>query len=90
MKKLIICKMLAKITNSGKIGYKRVNHKLTNLKGIVSAYNNALFLWHDATGNLMGILAMHVDDFVISGNDLFQNLKKYSKLECMKVEHLNF
>ena len=30
------------------------------------------FLWHDATGNLMGILAMHVDDFIFDGNDTFQ------------------
>ena len=52
--------------------YKRVNHELTNLKGIVSAYDNALFLWHDATGNLMGILTMHKVDFVFYENDLFQ------------------
>ena len=51
-------------------GYKRVNPELTNLKGIVSAFDNALFLWHDATGNLMGILALHLD--VFCGNDLFQ------------------
>ena len=68
---------------------------LSNLKGIVSAYDNALFLWFDATGNLMGILAKHVDDFVFVGNDLFKKnvmaeWKKYSKLECIKVEHLNF
>ena len=50
---------------------KRVNHELTNLKGIVNAYDNTAFLWHDATGNLMGILAMHIDDFVFCGNDLF-------------------
>ena len=42
--------------------------ELTNLKGIVSAYDNALLLWHDATGNLMGILAMHIDDFVFCRN----------------------
>ena len=75
--------------------YKRVNHSLTNLKGIVSAYNYVLFLWHDATGNLMGIQAMHLDDFVFCGNYLFQKnviaeLKKYLKLECMKVERSNF
>ena len=53
--------------------YKRVNHGLTKLKGIVSAYNNnALFLWYDATGNLMEVLAMHVDDFVFGGNDFFK------------------
>ena len=43
----------------------------------------------------MRILAMHVDDFIFGGNDLFQEyviagLKKYSKLERMKAEHLNF
>ena len=43
----------------------------------------------------MGILALHVDDFVFCGNYLFQEneiagLKKYSKLERMKVEHLYF
>ena len=38
----------------------------------MSAYDNALFLWHDATGKLMGILAMHVDDFIFCGNDSFQ------------------
>ena len=32
--------------------YKRVYHELTNLMGIVSAYDNALFLWHDTTGVL--------------------------------------
>ena len=51
----------------------------------MSAYDNPLFLWHDATGNLMGVLAMH-------GKDLFQKnviaeLKKIFK--HMKVEHLN-
>ena len=44
----------------------------TNLKGIVSTYDNALFLWHDATSNLMSILAMSVDDFIFCGNNTFQ------------------
>ena len=34
------------------------------LKEIVCAYDNSLFLRHDATGKLMGILAMNVGDFV--------------------------
>ena len=33
-----------------------------------------MFLCHDATGNLKGFLAMHVEDFIFCGNDLF---KKY-------------
>ena len=53
-----------------------------------------MFLCHDATGNLMGFLAMHIDDFIFCGNDLFpknmiSELKKYSKLEHMKMEHLH-
>ena len=77
--------------------YKRVNHELTNLKGIVNTYDNALFLWYDATDNLTGILAMYIEDFLFCGNDLFQKnviaklkKKKYSKLEHMKVENFNF
>ena len=75
--------------------YKRDNHELTNLKGIVSAYNNALFLWHDTTGNLMGILAMHEDDFVFCGNDLFQknvisDLKKIFNVGIHESETFKF
>ena len=33
------------------------------LKEIVTAYDNTQFLWYDATGNLMCILAMHENDF---------------------------
>ena len=51
---------------------KSVNHELTNLKKIMSAYDNALFLLHDATGNLMGILAMYIDNIIFYGNDTFQ------------------
>ena len=51
------------MNNAPRSWYKRVYHELTNLNGIVSAYDNALFLRHDATGNLMGILSMYIDDF---------------------------
>ena len=38
----------------------------------MNAYDIALFLWHGVTGNLMGILAKHIDDFVFCENDLLQ------------------
>ena len=38
----------------------------------MTTYDNALFLWHDIISNLMGILAMHLDDFMFCGNDTFQ------------------
>ena len=61
----------------------------------MSAYDNALFLWHDATGNLLGIRAMQVDDFIICGNNIFQRnviseFKKFSKLKYIKIEPSNF
>ena len=59
---------------------KKVNQELTNLKGIGSTYDNALFLLDDTTGNLMDILVMHVDDFILCGNDLFQK-KVIAKLK---------
>ena len=52
--------------------YKTVNHELTNLKEIASAYDNALFLLHDAIANLKGILVIHTDNFQFCGNDAFQ------------------
>ena len=44
--------------------YDRVVQELKNLNGKVSTYANAMFLWHDADGELEGILVSHVDDFV--------------------------
>ena len=44
----------------------------TNQKGIVSDYDNVLFLWHGAAGTLIGILAMHINDFIFCENDTFQ------------------
>ena len=65
--------------------YKRTSHDSTNIKGISNAFDNALFLWQDATGNLMSILEMHVDDFIFCRNGAFQRnvisgLKRISKV----------
>lgn len=50
----------------------KISRALLKLKGKVSAYDNALYMWHDEKGKLYGILAMHVDDFELSGNSRFQ------------------
>ena len=47
--------------------YERVLSELKKLKGIVSKYDNALFLWYNEEGVIDGILAVHVDDFVYCG-----------------------
>ena len=54
----------------------------------MSAYDNARFLWNDSTGNLMSILAMHVD--FIFGGMWSQEKKNIPKLEHMKMEPSNF
>ena len=52
--------------------YNRVKELLLQLGGTISVYDNALFLWHDGRGALMGIMVSHVDDFAFCGNDAFQ------------------
>ena len=48
--------------------YKRLEKELTaKLQGIRSKYDKALFFWHDKDNNLRGVMALHVDDFILSG-----------------------
>ena len=56
---------------------------------------SAYVFWHDATGNLMSILTMHVDDFIFYGNDTFQRnviseLKKIFKVGTHENETFKF
>ena len=55
--------------------YKRVKEVLLELGGVVSAYDNALYLWFDNhDGNhLMGVLVSHVDDFAFCGSEKFHD-----------------
>ena len=69
--------------------------QLNNLKGIVSAYDHALFLWYDATGNLIGLLAMHVDYILFWENYTFQRnviseLKRMFKVGTHENETFKF
>ena len=64
--------------------YKRIDSELKTL-GVVSQFDNALFLWHDDEGVLEGILAIHVDDFVYCGTsswlkDVIKNIPRHSKI----------
>ena len=43
-----------------------------SLVATISAYDNALFLWHDDNEKLFGMLVNHVDDFVFCRNARFQ------------------
>ena len=47
--------------------YNKVVGELLHLGGKKSSFDNTMFMWHDNTGQLKGILVMHVDDFVYCG-----------------------
>ena len=44
---------------------------MIKLGAIVSSFDNALFIWRDTSGRLIGVLASHVDDFVFAGTEWF-------------------
>ena len=46
---------------------------------------SAYVFWHDATGNLMSILTMQVDDFIFYGNDTFQRNVIFELKKIFKV-----
>ena len=52
--------------------YERVKEVLLSLGATISAYDNALFLWHDDNGEHFGMLVSHVNDFAFCGNARFQ------------------
>jgi hypothetical protein len=69
--------------------YIKVKKALMQLGGTQSAYDSALFIWHNGDGTVRGIIASHVDDFIYTGNKSFQsevieNLKVWFKIgqEC--------
>lgn len=67
--------------------YEKVRQVLTDLGACVSVYDNALFLWHDDKGKLIGLLAAHVDDFAFCGDKKFQEIIKALKATFKIKEH---
>ena len=51
--------------------YKKVNTSLIELGGKRCAYDDALFIWHNENGQLIGVIASHVDDFLFTGDKTF-------------------
>ena len=52
--------------------YEKVREVMIDLGAKVSSYDEAMFCWHDQSGDLVGVLISHVDDFVFCGNNAFQ------------------
>lgn len=53
--------------------YNRVSNVLLKLGATISKLDRAIFLWHKDS-KLIGIMAIHVDDFLWSGNESFKNI----------------
>ena len=75
--------------------YEKVYKVLNELKGVRSIYDNALFMWHDDNMNLIGVLVMHVDDFELTGNGIFEKnvvsvLKKRLKVGSHETKTFKF
>ena len=39
--------------------------------GKISKFDPALFMWHDKNNNIIGLIALHVDDFLCNGENSF-------------------
>ena len=65
--------------------YEKIRGGLISLGGTISYYDQALFLWHDCEGQLVGIIACHVDDFALCGNTWFQKQVLQKIMKNFKV-----
>ena len=54
--------------------YFKVKSVMTENYGTISKMDPAVFYWIDSESSLIGILACHVDDFIWSGNEQFNNI----------------
>ena len=71
--------------------YERICAEFKRLNGVVSTYDNALFLRHDDNGMLIGILVSHVDDFAIAGSQTFHTtiIEEFKKTFKIKQHENN-
>ena len=47
--------------------YDRVSAEMKNLGGKISLYDKSVFMWHDESAGLQGLITIHVDDFEYCG-----------------------
>ena len=53
------------------ICYSRVCEFVAKNNGKISKFDPALFMWHDRNNNIIGLTAVHVDDFLRTGENSF-------------------
>ena len=67
--------------------YDRVRSELIQLGGRASIYDEAMFLWHNDDGVIIGLIVIHVDDFIYAGtaqwnNDVIGSVEKRFKISA--------
>ena len=67
----LLKKALYGLRDASKMWYNKVEQILKGLGFKVCKYDSGLFYYQDNEGNLQGILGLHVDDFLHSGSELF-------------------
>ena len=73
-----ICKLnkaVYGLNEASRYWYERVKDVLINAGMLKSKYDEALFYWK-MNGKVQGIIAIHVDDFLYAGSDLFAEIMK--------------
>ena len=70
--------------------YDRVDQELKKLSAVRSAYDDAMFIWHNKDGTLMGILVSHVDDFVFGGCEKWHQDVIQSLLSTFKISRHSY
>ena len=86
------------LSDASRMWYLRVKEVLREMNCSMSIYDEALFYWKDKSNQLGGILALHVDDFLVCGSVEFyeiviQNIKsifEISKDESDQFTYLGF
>ena len=66
--------------------YERKPAEFKRLGGVVSTYDNALFLWHDENGMLIGVLVSHADDFAFAGSQNFHTTVTEEFMKTFKTK----
>ena len=71
--------------------YEKVHKTMKHLNGSVSKIDPSVFYWHNE-GMLIGVLAIHVDDFLWAGTDEFSNIiqKIRNTFEISKEDSTSF
>ena len=80
------------MADAGRQWYVKVQKELFQLGAVQSRLDNAMFIWYShETENVMGIMVVHVDDFLYGGSKFFHNsvMRKFRTIFQIGLEESN-